>query len=106
MLKRTKNKGEIIACEVSSKDYDFLKWLPQYLFWKDASLINGLIMAGADSDKLKWACTANGFFCGVPCNYKGEETKAILKNGKEVKINRCDLFFGWLDSWLYPKINW
>lgn len=45
-----------MACEVSIKDYNFLKWLPQYLFWKDASLIDGLLMSGVDSDKLKWAC--------------------------------------------------
>jgi len=106
MLKRTKNKGELIACEVSKKDYELLKWLPQYLFWEDANLINALVLSGADPDKLGLEWSKSEFFCGVPCNYEGGETKAILKNGKKIKINNYDLFFGWMDSWLNPKINW
>lgn len=105
MLKQAKNKGDLFACEISDEDYVFLKWLPQYVFWEDANLVHGLLHSGIDGENLKWACTPNDWFCGIPCKLKGKETKAILKNGVELRMSRSNLFFGWLEATFNPKIS-
>jgi hypothetical protein len=105
MLKRAKRKGKILSCEISVSDYEELKWLPQYLFWKDASLVNSLLMNGVDDKKLSCFHSSNDYICGIPCNLKGIETKVILHDGKIIKFNTYSKILGFLEATFNPKIE-
>jgi hypothetical protein len=106
LLKKAKRTGKLMGLEVSKQDYDKIGGLPQYLFWKDASIVNGLLMKGIDSDKLNMFFSEEDYFCGYPCKLNGQTTRAILSDGKEVKPDLLTDLFGWLDAVFNPKIIW
>ena len=104
MLKQAKRNGKILSCEVSKDDYEDLKWLPQYLFWKESSIVNSFIMRGNDSEKLNCFHSESDYFCGIPCNLHGDETKAILQTGSTIKLSMYSKILGFLEAIINPKI--
>ena len=106
LLKKAKRTGKLIGLEVSKNDYDKIGGLPQYLFWKDASIVNSAVIVGVDDDKLRHFFSEENYFCGYPCKLNRQTTKAILSDGKEVKPDLLTDLLGWLDAVFNPKIVW
>ena len=97
MLKQVRNKYKAAACEISKSDYKHLKHLPSYLFWEEPSLLS--VPPKENKNMIS-------YIFGISCKFNCNETKVILDDGKEIKMNKSALFLGWLDAIINPKINW